>query len=150
MRKALIVGIDNYHSLATLDCCVNDAMKMQELLEVNDDGTTNFDIKTLIDDEATTLALEEEIANLFDDEDVEIGLFYFSGHGIKENKCTYLLTVDGSKRSLGVSLEHLMNQVNSAKCKYKIVILDKYIYFLLFHDLKNRIILFQHLHHRIN
>lgn len=124
MRKALIVGIDNYHSLATLDCCVNDAMKMQELLEVNDDGTTNFDIKTLIDDEATTLALEEEIANLFDDEDVEIGLFYFSGHGIKENKCTYLLTVDGSKRSLGVSLEHLMNQVNSAKCKYKIVILD--------------------------
>lgn len=115
MRKALIVGIDNYRSLPPLDCCVNDAKKMQELLEVNEDGTTNFHVKTLIDDDETTFALEEEIANLFDDEDVEIGLLYFSGHGVKENKCTYLLTVDGSKRSLGVSLENLMNQVNAAK-----------------------------------
>lgn len=69
MPKALIVGIDNYNFLATLDCCVNDAMKMQELLEVNDDGTINFYIKTLIDDEAKTLALEI-ITNLFDDKDV--------------------------------------------------------------------------------
>lgn len=55
---------------------------------------------------------------------MEVGLFYFSGYGCKYNSDTYLMTIDGDKRSPGISLNNLLSIVNNASCKYKIIILD--------------------------
>lgn len=43
MKKALIVGIDDYPS-CPLNCCVNDAKSVAELLEKNEDGSNNFSV----------------------------------------------------------------------------------------------------------
>ena len=124
MRKALIVGIDNYHN-NELECCVNDALSIQALLDDHADGHSNFDVKVLTDDEATKHSLEEEINELFNDDDVEIGLFYFSGHGYKDDTGAYLSTFDFTKNNPGVSLDYLLKKVNSSKCKNKVVCLAR-------------------------
>ena len=46
MRKALIVGIDNYPS-CPLSGCVNDATEMKSVLERNSDGSPNFSVKLM-------------------------------------------------------------------------------------------------------
>ena len=46
MRKALIVGIDNYPS-CPLSGCVNDATEMKSVLERNSDGSPNFSVELM-------------------------------------------------------------------------------------------------------
>lgn len=123
MRKALIVGINEYFG-NELTCCVNDARMIESLLSEHYDGTSNFETEILLDQQATKQVIENELYDLFNDDDVEIGLFYFSGHGCKINSDTYLMTIDGDKRSPGISLNNLLSIVNNASCKYKIIILD--------------------------
>lgn len=43
MRKALVVGIDNYPN-AQLKGCVNDAAVVAQLLRNNGDGSPNFGV----------------------------------------------------------------------------------------------------------
>ena len=43
MRKALIVGIDNYPT-SPLTGCVNDATAVAQSLRKNGDGSPNFDV----------------------------------------------------------------------------------------------------------
>ena len=47
MRRALCVGIDEY-GFGPLNGCVNDAERMQAVLSKHQDGSPNFDCKTLI------------------------------------------------------------------------------------------------------
>lgn len=44
MRKALIVGIDDYPNCPLHGCC-NDAESMQELLTSNESGDPNFEVR---------------------------------------------------------------------------------------------------------
>ena len=48
MRKALIVGINNYPN-SPLSGCINDANEIASMLERNEDGTKNFFVKRAID-----------------------------------------------------------------------------------------------------
>lgn len=50
MKKALIVGIDNYLKVSDLNGCVNDAHDVANVLSRNADGSLNFDIKGFIAD----------------------------------------------------------------------------------------------------
>ena len=52
MKKALVVGIDDYPSPNELAGCVNDAAEMCALLEKNENGSPNFDVISLSSDEA--------------------------------------------------------------------------------------------------
>ena len=47
MKKALIVGIDNYLHVPDLTGCVNDAHDVANVLARNADGSLNFDIKVM-------------------------------------------------------------------------------------------------------
>ncbi len=47
MKKALIVGIDNYLHVSDLTGCVNDAHDVANVLARNADGSLNFDIKVM-------------------------------------------------------------------------------------------------------
>lgn len=75
MRKALIVGINEYPGGARLKGCVDDATKVAELLDANADGSPNFDVM-LSTNVKTKETLKSLIHNVFKNDD-EVSLFYF-------------------------------------------------------------------------
>lgn len=127
MRKALVVGIDYYKSISRLFGCVNDAYSVKSALERNGDGTINFSVNlmTSTDFESmiTRKKLKETVQELFND-DCEIGLFYFAGHGYIESTGGYLITSDCEDGDDGFPLNELLAIVNASKCKNKVIILD--------------------------
>ncbi|MBC1324143.1 caspase family protein [Listeria welshimeri] len=120
MRKALVVGIDNY-SQSPLNGCVNDAISVAELLETNGNGSPNFDVKREFDI-ANKAELLDSIANLFEGTS-DIALLYFSGHG-SELGAGFLVTPDYKGRDLGVPMTEVLRLANLSSSKNKIIILD--------------------------
>jgi hypothetical protein len=128
MRKALIVGVNYYDNNDwNLSGCVPDAYSVNAVLEQNSDGTKNFDIKlhTAMDHKTrlTRSTLKEYVKELFED-DNEIALFYFSGHGYIENTGGYLITSDCSTGDDGLAMNELLTIVNESKAKNRIIVLD--------------------------
>lgn len=128
MRKALIVGIDYYKNVPQLYGCVHDADSVKSVLERNDDGTINFDIKLEVAiNESSAISrknLKELTKELFKD-DSDVAFFYFSGHGYVENSSgAYLITSDCSEGDDGFPLTELLQIANESKARNKIIILD--------------------------
>ena len=121
MRKALVIGIDNYPS-SPLSGCVNDATSVSQLLRKNGDGSPNFDVLQK-DNIRTKAELKRMISELFGSS-VETALFYFSGHGCKNNVDGYIVTPDYTKDDEGVSMTEILKIVNNSRALNKIVILD--------------------------
>lgn len=121
MKKALVIGIDNYPN-SPLYGCVNDATRMSELLQTNGDGAPNFDV--LLEENIQTKSdLMNLVIELFSGES-DISLLYFSGHGSAE-RGGYLVTPDASGiGDLGVSLSEILLMANQSKSKNKVIILD--------------------------
>ena len=63
MRKALVVGINNYPSSPLL-CCINDASAFGSIIETNGDGSPNFDVR-IVTDVSTKSDLKGLIIDLF-------------------------------------------------------------------------------------
>lgn len=127
MRKALIVGIDHYSNFDNLSGCVNDAYAVKAALERHADGTLNFDPQLLlgtgVDGIATRSALKEGARQLFED-DAEIALFYFAGHGFIDETGGFLCASDNQADDDGLPLADLMTFANRSNAKNKILILD--------------------------
>lgn len=128
MRKALIVGIDYYDQIGSLNGCVNDAYKVNSVLERHSDGTLNFPRpKMLISTGQATQVekaeLKDAVRELFRDE-AEIALFYFSGHGYLEDTGGFLCTSDSRSGDDGLSLAEVMTLANNSPATNKIIILD--------------------------
>src|SRR5437867_2660543 len=98
MRRALCIGID-FYSFGPLGGCVNDAKRMAALLARHEDGSPNFDCRTIVApnggaaDVLTRAKLKQAIDQLFKDK-ADIALFYYSGHGTENNLGGYLVTQD--------------------------------------------------------
>ncbi|UPK71187.1 caspase domain-containing protein [Chitinophaga filiformis] len=122
MRKALVVGIDEYPGSAKLKGCVNDAMEVARLLDTNADGSPNFDVM-VSNNVKTRSVLKSLIADLFKSDD-EIGLFYFSGHGYFTDIGGYIVTPDFSRYDEGISMDEILKIVSRSNARHKIVILD--------------------------
>ena len=123
-RKALIVGINGYPlKQYKLKGCVNDANAVAELLEYNYDESKNFEVVKLLDEKATEANIKKRLANVFDN-DTDIGLFYFSGHGSCDKSKNQLVTYDYFKDNDGLDFKELNDILVHSKCKNKIVILD--------------------------
>jgi uncharacterized caspase-like protein len=114
MRRALLVGIDDYPS-APLAGCVNDAEAMERLLGRHDHGGVNFDTQLLTSDQerVTRARLREAIDELFADP-AEVALLYFSGHGTENDLGGYLVTSDADLYDEGVSLTDVLALANRA------------------------------------
>lgn len=114
MRRALIVGIDDYPE-APLAGCVNDANAIARLLERNHDGSVNFDVRLLTSDreQVTRATLRRAIEELFA-APAEVALLYFSGHGTENNLGGYLVTTDAKSYDEGVSLAEVLAWANGA------------------------------------
>ncbi len=124
MKKALIVGIDNYQS-SPLNGCVNDANAIANTLKTNGDGSPNFSVRltTSPNTDVTRSSLREAIENLFSGES-DMALLYFSGHGFIKSTGGYLVTKDASRYDEGVSMDDVLNIANQSNAKNKVIILD--------------------------
>jgi len=123
MRKALIIGIDDYPS-APLRGCVNDALELKSVIETNEDGTPNFAVR-LKTDVKTKSELLKSISELFkSDSDTEIALFYFAGHGLINEIGGYIVTPDHRQYDEGVSMDHILKLANDSTIKNRVIILD--------------------------
>lgn len=121
MRKALVIGIDDYTDCPLFGCC-NDAEAVSELLEKNGDNSPNFAVKTILNVE-TKGQLRKLIEECFSG-DADVALFYYSGHGHVDAVGGYLVTPDFSDGDYGISLQDVLTIANQSKCKDKIIILD--------------------------
>lgn len=124
MRRALLIGIDNY-PVKPLSGCVNDVKSLRSALEFNGDGGRNFDITELPNVKNSKMAMKE-IINLFDGTP-DIALLYFSGHGCMNYTGAELVFPDDMKSStyyVGLQMRTIMDVVNKSKAKHKVIILD--------------------------
>jgi hypothetical protein len=124
MRKALVVGINDYPN-APLRGCVNDAVAISSVFGIHGDGSPNFGIKLLTSpsESITRPKLKAEIEALFSG-DPDIALLYFSGHGAINNFGGYIVTTDFKKYDEGVSMDEILKLANQSAAKDKIIILD--------------------------
>lgn len=127
MRKALVVGVDYYSKIAGLHGCVNDAYAVKSVLDRHMDGTVNFSVRLLTatgtNDQLSRSDIKDAVRKLFE-EDSEIALFYFAGHGHIEATGGYLCASDCVAGDDGISLHEVVVLANQSKAKNKIIVLD--------------------------
>lgn len=127
MRKALIIGLDNYTKIPPLTGCVNDAYEVKSVLEHHGDGKINFATPRLVvSREGSTVTrseLKTLITELFSGE-ADIALLYFAGHGFSGETGGYLCAEDTSEGDDGLPIAEVMILANKSKAKNKVIILD--------------------------
>lgn len=128
MRKALVIGIDDYQN-CRLNGCVNDAVAIANTIERNGDGSPNFSVRCLTSNESnvTSAVLNNAVSDLFRD-DADIVLLFFAGHGIinPNTNAGYIISQDGHQGAWGMSLSEILTLANSAypRIKSTVIILD--------------------------
>lgn len=121
MRKALIVGLNDYPS-APLKGCVNDAHKVLSALERNANGSPNFSVRPILNS-VTRPELRSAIKDLFSG-DSEIALLYFSGHGLVNSDGGQIVTTDAESFDEGISMDEVLKIANGSQAREKVIILD--------------------------
>ncbi len=125
MKRALLIGIDDYDLFAPLTGCVNDVTATVPLLARNEDDSPNFDCQQLTSatgraDRARILAgIEALLAP-----GADVALLYFAGHGARHEHDVSLVTQDGTRTEAGVSLSTVLGKIQSSAVGEIIVILD--------------------------
>ncbi|WP_454863486.1 caspase family protein [Pseudomonas hormoni] len=128
MKKALIIGIDDYPTYP-LKGCVNDATEVCQLLKRNADGSPNFSVRLMTskNTHVSCAALSQAISELFRGAAGTVVL-YFAGHGIinPETNAGYIVSADGGKGAWGVSLSEILGLANDAhpRIASSVIILD--------------------------
>jgi len=121
MRKALVVGINNYPTAPLLGC-INDASAFATIIEKNGDGSPNFAVK--LETNITTKSQFKTLVRELFEGDSDIALLYFSGHGFFNDLGGYIVTPDHQQNDEGVSMDEILVLANKSKAKDKIIILD--------------------------
>ena len=127
-RIALVVGIGRYQALSQLPTALRDADTMAHVLK----QVAGFDeVMTLIDPDAGQLAEASEY--LFAGKETEdLLLFYFSGHGVKDERGLLHLAVPRTRkhasgelvRATAVSCRHIHDIMSGSRSRRQVVILD--------------------------
>lgn len=124
MRRALIIGIDDYAG-AQLSGCVNDANAMATVLETHGTGSPNFHtlLMTSPTNEVTRPRLREAIEKLFATE-CDIALLYFSGHGFVRSADGRIVTKDAESYDEGIGMTEILGMANRSPVKNRVIIMD--------------------------
>jgi serine/threonine protein kinase len=113
MKKAFVVGIDNYKK-KPLEACVKDAEEVAQLLLEPD--YYDFKVELCTNEQASLQAIRQGINRLLEG-DPELALFYFSGHGIVTDLGGYIVSQDYTElEDPGLSLD-LLNKLIQARAK---------------------------------
>jgi len=127
MRKALVVGVNYYQKMGSLDGCVRDSCSVRAVLESHGNGDPNFDVRLIVSESSksklTKAALKDAISDVFSGAN-DIALLYFAGHGHVDASSGYVLASDARRADDGVSLDEILKLANDSKSKNRMVILD--------------------------
>ena len=125
MKRALLIGIDDYDSLSPLAGCVNDVDAVEPLLSRNEDGTPNFDCqrRTSATERVTRDALLASVQTLLSP-GADIALMYFAGHGASHTDDVSLCCADGTEQTPGVALSQILGIVQNSQIGEVIVVID--------------------------
>lgn len=128
MKRALLVGIDEYPSLGLLSGCVADATALNELLARHADGTPNWRTELVTSDAGPDAVTREELRGLLtalfaNARDADL-LFFFAGHGAQTPWGSDLVTQDAVAHSLGVSMNDLVTLANDSPARSVTLLLD--------------------------
>lgn len=121
MKKALIVGINNYKN-SPLEGCVNDATQIAELLTTDGNGDPNFEVKQK-NNVQTKAELLKDLNDLFCKGKADVALFYFSGHG-SQSFGGSIVTPDYNGLDMGISMAEILRMANTSKSENKVIIMD--------------------------
>lgn len=128
MKRALLVGIDNYPTVGSLNGCIADATALQGLLERHHDASLNWCIALMTgtsdSDVVSRGSLRAALIELFaNPRDTDL-LFFFAGHGAQTPWGAELVTQDAIENSLGVSMNDLITLANDSAARSVTIILD--------------------------
>jgi hypothetical protein len=124
MRRALIVGIDDYPG-RPLHGCVNDAQRMKDVLSRNDDGSVNFECQVITCPPATVSRsfLRRKIFELLK-QPADVAFLHFSGHGTVNGLGSYLVTPDYDEYDVGIPMAEVLAFANQSPVADKFITLD--------------------------
>lgn len=126
MKKALLIGINDYPNGNRLTGCVEDINNLKSVIERNSDGKVNFHVKLMPDEQSSENAMDA-IKELFNDTS-DMAMLYFSGHGYVNDTGAEIVFPDNIRTTgsyyKGIQMKDIMEIVNASKVRNKIVILD--------------------------
>jgi hypothetical protein len=125
MKRALLVGLDDYDYLNDLAGCVNDVNALHPLLSRNDDDSPNFNCEKRTSDSEiiTRRSLLEDIDALLAP-GADVALFYFAGHGAQADTDVALMTQDANDADSGVALSVMLAKILVSPVREILIILD--------------------------
>lgn len=125
MKRALVVGINQYEKTSSLKGCVNDAKQIAELIRTHDDGSPNFDTRVFTSEsnDITRKILRMSLDDLLI-RPADMAFFYFAGHGTMTNLGGYLCTYEAESYNEGIPMQDLLGLVNRSPIKEIVIILD--------------------------
>lgn len=125
-RRALLVGIDRYDTVSSLNACVADVDAMQEVLRHHFNDDPNFECKKLTSpgpEPVTRANLRQKWRELFANFTGDV-LFYFSGHGTPTEVGGYLVTQEGTVDDPGLAMDDVVIMANASKARTVLLIID--------------------------
>ena len=126
MKKALLIGINDYPEGNELYGCVEDINLVKAAIELNGDNTPNFAVK-MMQNAKTSNEVMDAIHKLFEGNG-DISLLYFSGHGYVNNTGAEIVMPkdieDSTQYYKGIQMSTIMEIVNNSQVRNKIIILD--------------------------
>ena len=124
MRRALVIGIDDYPS-CPLQGCVNDAERLTEVLSRHHDSRLNFHCETVIapPSPVTRPLLRQKISKLFK-ERADVAFLHFSGHGTVNGLGGYLVTPDYCEYDVGIAMTEILALANQSPVADVFITLD--------------------------
>jgi hypothetical protein len=125
MKRALLVGIDTYDHLGTLEGCVKDVKALMPLLSRHDDASPNFKCRacTSSDSRVDRRTLLDAIEALLSP-GADVALLYFAGHGHNAPNDVALATQEAVNRDEGVTLSTVLGKVQHSPIHEVVIILD--------------------------
>jgi Caspase domain len=125
MKRALLVGIDEYDNFNNLSGCVNDVDAIEPLLRRNEDDTPNFDCqkRTSATGGVTRDELLEDLDGLFGG-GADVAVLYFAGHGHGSGNDVALVTEDGTPQTPGIAFSELLGKVAISPVREIVILLD--------------------------
>jgi hypothetical protein len=124
MRRALIVGIDDYPDIP-LRGCVNDALRLSQVLSRHHDGSLNFqcDVLTGPPEKISRALLRRKVSDLFGNP-ADVAFFHFSGHGTINGLGGYLVTPDYCDFDVGIAMTEVLALANQSDISETFITLD--------------------------
>jgi hypothetical protein len=125
MKRALLVGIEEYDRFTGLNGCVNDVDALEPLLRRNDDDSPNFDCqkRTSATGGVTRDALLDDLDALLGG-GADVALLYFAGHGSSSGTDVSLVTRDGTPATPGIAFSDVLAKGVRSSVRELVVILD--------------------------